>query len=175
MLSEGRLRATLGRVFTRHATFDHARATHARTSATMRTIACLGAIVLTLSMPWPVVAADVFSAVGEGDLDGLRQCIDRAPACVDSTDANGMTPLHLTDDPALIALLLESGADPHRTDGRGRTPYRVAMDQALRFPWLRERKLDALGTYVDTGVAFPIDGEDGRFYLHASCGSGTVP
>lgn len=89
-------------------------------------------------------------------------------AALDAQTQRGKTPLHLTDQPDIIRALLQAGANPHLEDRFAQTPVKFLLNYALRFKAVRPIKNRALAAYVEEGVAFPIDGEAGRYTLHTA-------
>lgn len=100
--------------------------------------------------------------------DGAVALLLAAGANVNAQTQRGKTPLHLTDAPAVIRALLRAGADPHIDDAFGRTPPEFLLNYALRFAALRPAKNEALTTYIEEGIDFPVTGEAGRYTLHTA-------
>jgi ankyrin repeat protein len=78
------------------------------------------------------------------DMDGLREQLDRFPDLVAARGTNGNDLLGMaaaTCDERLVALLLERGADPARTNAHGWTPLHQAAYSGL--PLLARLLLDA--------------------------------
>ncbi len=119
-------------------------------------------------------ASLVHLAVGAGHAEVLSLLI-ASGADVNATLPNGRTALHLTDDPTLIQFLLSSGADAHLQDSRGRSPLRATLNVAWRFAGLRAQKMQALTAFLDAGVLFPTEGEEGRYFLHTASMIGLAP
>jgi ankyrin repeat protein len=74
--------------------------------------------------PAPAGASDhpIHDAVVSGDLDGVRRMLDADPDLVRTTTRLGSTPLHravAAQDKAMIALLIDRGADVHARHGAG--------------------------------------------------------
>ncbi len=115
-----------------------------------------------------LTAQDIHEAVGQGNIEQIKSIIEEFPESVNSKDANGRTPLRFTDNPEIIKLLIEKGADSHIKDNRGRSPLKFLMNFALRFPGLREQKKEALSAYIESGVRFPAKGDDGKYFLHSA-------
>ncbi len=74
--------------------------------------------------PAPAGASDhpIHDAVVSGDLDGVRRMVDADPDLVHSTTRLGSTVLHravAAQDKAMIALLIDRGADLHARHGAG--------------------------------------------------------
>ncbi len=108
-----------------------------------------------------------FQAVAQGDLETVRKLVT-AGTDVNRTLPNGRTALHLANDPDIIALLIRQGANPHRLDNRDSTPLKRLLDSAFLFPYQRESKRVLLSAFLDAGVEFPIEGAEGRYFLHRS-------
>jgi hypothetical protein len=70
-------------------------------------------------------------AAAEGNTERLGALLSEHPALVDSTDAQGHTPLMiavLQRQRAAVELLLARGADPYAADNGGRTPLQLAIE-----------------------------------------------
>ncbi len=130
-------------------------------------VACLTVASIACQPPPPdPSAADLRTAVRDGDLDLISSILTADPRLIDEPGDDGRYLLHLTHDPAVIRLLLDSGADPFANDARGRSPASVLLVRALRFHGQREDMRAALSAYLDSDVRFPVDGEEGRRTLH---------
>ena len=98
------------------------------------------------------------------DAERMRLLLSRGPS-LDEADENGMTPLHIAIESRkreCVALLLKAGADRKARDGRGRTPFDLAVNIAnplertataymlrnFRTPDLREFRTTPLGKPV---------------------------
>ncbi|MGH1366763.1 MAG: ankyrin repeat domain-containing protein [Calditrichia bacterium] len=99
----------------------------------------------------------------------MTQQLLAAGALANDTLPNGKNALHRTDNPDLIRLLINHGADSHKKDQYGNTPLKFTLNYALRFSGLREQKNEALSAFLDAGTRFPSAGEDGRWFLHNAC------
>ncbi|MEM6333252.1 MAG: ankyrin repeat domain-containing protein [Planctomycetota bacterium] len=75
----------------------------------------------------------IFSAVAMGDEASVRKLVDQDPTALTrpmSSFENHRTPLHLAvtkQQPGMIDLLLDLGADPHATDKNQQTPLQLAL------------------------------------------------
>ena len=74
--------------------------------------------------PTPFVLA--YRAVEDGDRAGLAELLDRHPELVRRRGTNGNDLLGMAGDHALVALLLEHGADPNRGNDYGWTKLHQA-------------------------------------------------
>lgn len=108
-----------------------------------------------------------FPAVAQSDLQKVKELIATG-ADVNSTLSNGRTALHLANDPAMIRLLVHSGADAHQQDNRGQSALERIMHSAVLFPFQRESKRSLLSAFLDAGVQFPIEDDEGVYFLHSS-------
>ena len=114
----------------------------------------------------------IFSAMASGDHDLVRRVVSDNPAALHrrrSRFENGQTAVHAAVGPAdgvgflcgradhaMLALLIELGADVNATDDRGRTPLTLAM---LRGDHVAMRMLVAAGAVADTDDAI-TEGSD---------------
>lgn len=77
----------------------------------------------------------IFSAIALGDLDALRRIIEQDPSSLTRTMSQWeehQTPLHFAvqkKQPEAIAILLDAGADPFRTDKFKRTAMQIASQK----------------------------------------------
>lgn len=99
----------------------------------------------------------------------IVQLLIAGGADVNSLLPNGRTALHLTENPQLIHLLINSGANPLIEDNRGRSPTTNIIQAALLFVPQRQQKKRALTAFLEAGATFPSAGEAGRFFLHYAC------
>lgn len=78
--------------------------------------------------------ADIFRAAAGGVFSRVGDWLAAAPAEVNAADDKGWTLLHYAaaaeasgkDVEDIVALLLQSGADPHQADMNGDTPFNIA-------------------------------------------------
>ena len=78
---------------------------------------------------------DVHEAAAVGDADRVRALLDGRPELMRAVAADGFAPLHAAaagGDRELVALLLESGADPAPRSDDGRTPAALARERGHR-------------------------------------------
>ena len=72
-------------------------------------------------------------AIARGDIADVRRQLARSPGLVHGAAGAKLKPLHhaiLRKQPAIVALLLESGADINRPDSSNRTPLHLAVERA---------------------------------------------
>jgi ankyrin repeat protein len=79
--------------------------------------------------------ADLDSAIRAGDVQTVRRMIEENPAVLEMRDAQGWTLLHyavLSDQAAMVDLLVEKGMDPNVQDHFGMTPLALLEDTGYR-------------------------------------------
>ena len=87
-------------------------------------IAQPSAAVAQIQKPW-----ELFSAISMGELEKVRILLDTPGLDLNGTWQNGFTPLHQAasgNQPAIVQLLLDRGANINRLDLNGRTPLHQA-------------------------------------------------
>ena len=86
------------------------------------------ALSALLAFATSALSQDVFDAIQKGEAQRVKALVESNPSLVDSTDGNGLTPLHhaaRVGDAALVEFLLDQGA---KTDppGSPKTPLHLA-------------------------------------------------
>ena len=76
------------------------------------------------------LTVDAHAAANLGDLATLRRLIDERPDCVNAGGRDGASPLHMARTPAIVDVLVDSGADVDMRDiDHGATPAQWAIDE----------------------------------------------
>jgi ankyrin repeat protein len=103
----------------------------------------------------------ILQAIENGDLDNLRQMLQRNPSLVSSKDADGRTPLHWATEKAtrkeVFELLLTNGANVNAKDKDGRSP--LAWAAMLR-------RDDVADLFLDHSADLNTRDKDGMTPLH---------
>ncbi len=128
----------------------------------------LRSLFLVLILFSNTFAQVIHDAVRRSDIAKIESIIDEDSDAANLKDANGRIPLRFTDNPEIIKLLINKGADPFIKDNRGRSVLKFLMNYALRFPSLREQKKAALTAYIESGTKFPSRGDEGKYFLHSA-------
>lgn len=86
------------------------------------------------------LTVDAHAAANLGDLATLRRLIDERPDCVNDRGRDGASPLHMARTPAIVDVLVDSGADVDMRDiDHGATPAQWAIDESAVCRRLVER------------------------------------
>ena len=86
------------------------------------------------------LTVDAHAAANLGDPATLRRLIDERLDCVNERGRDGASPLHMARTPAIVDMLVESGADVDRRDiDHGATPAQWAIDEPAVCTRLIER------------------------------------
>ncbi|MYD94762.1 MAG: hypothetical protein F4Y02_13970 [Chloroflexi bacterium] len=86
------------------------------------------------------LTVDAHAAANLGDLAMLRRLIDERPDCVNERGRDGASPLHMARTPAIVDVLVDSGADVDMRDiDHGATPAQWAIDEPAVCTRLIER------------------------------------
>ena len=110
----------------------------------------------------PVAAAEIHEAVKSGDVAAVKALLDKTPALVNLKDESGQTPLHLAaqgQNPAMVPLLVDRGADVKATDNRGISPLHVLASRG---------DLAAMTVLIDKGADVNLKAADGAAPLHSA-------
>jgi ankyrin repeat protein len=125
------------------------RVTDSEQRTVMQAAAYAGDVTVLRALIDAGVAPDIFAAVALGDAERVRRlCADDRRILEQRMCAHQnvtITPLHLAtrlDDAAMVALLIDLGADPSPTDEQGRTPIDLALHAGNRTAY---RQLQARG------------------------------
>ena len=77
-------------------------------------------------------------AAGSGDIEGVRQLLDAEPSGIHSVNRSGDTALHAAVENHRITVveeLLDRGADPNRSNARGKKPIHLTFGPRLKRGW----------------------------------------
>lgn len=88
---------------------------------------------VALVSPSAPLFATIDEAIARGDLADVRRQLARQPELVHGPAGAKLKPLHqaiLRKQPAIVALLLESGADVNAPDSSNRSPLHLAVERA---------------------------------------------
>ena len=77
-------------------------------------------------------------AAGSGDIDAVRELIERDPGGIHAVSRSGDTALHAAVENhhvEIVQELLDRGADPNRTNARGKKPIHLALGPRPKRGW----------------------------------------
>lgn len=128
-------------------------------------------LLLPLCTPRCLDAQEIHDAVRAGDVDRVAALLDADPTALTETDERGSSPLGaaiLSGDSAVVAFLLERGADPNGPGGRGLSAVDLAfaLDCQTASDLLKVLRAGGGELRPEAPWAFPIS----RLHLAATFG-----
>jgi ankyrin repeat protein len=136
--------------------------------------------------------ATIDEAIARGDLDSVKQFLDRDASLVRGKPDAKLSPLHqaiLRRQSKIVVLLLERGADVQAPDSSGRTPLHLAVERAdagivkellRRIGWTplhhaaAKNRMEIATLLLDSGMDPNLRSELGGTALHEAAASGVV-
>lgn len=79
-------------------------------------------------------ADPIHMAAGDGDIDGVKKCLERNPKLINARNADGRTPLHeaaLEGQMEIVEFLLSRKAEMNLQDKKGQTPLHLAAKEGF--------------------------------------------
>lgn len=111
-------------------------------------------------------------AAAPGDIENdcmLVKALLVAGANVESNDSDENTPLHHARQPSIVKILIEFGADIHRTNKLGHTPLICATRTNRSYPGIQpENRVEVCRLLISHGANINACGTDGLTALHSS-------
>jgi ankyrin repeat protein len=89
-------------------------------------------LIIASSVATRAWCEDIYESVKYGDLNKVREFIEKEASFLNKKDTFGMTPLHYAveyNEPDIVKFLVEKGAKKNLADLQGRTPLDIAKDR----------------------------------------------
>ncbi len=123
-------------------------------------------ILIMLLIPSGVYAKDIHEAAIQGDVNKVKEIIQKEPDEVHAKDTQGRTALHRAAQKGnieMVEFLIASGADMNAKDDNGRTPLIYALDF---------NNFDIANLLIEKGANVKIADNRGLVALHWAAGLG---